>query len=224
MESVMAKEIENTLPKIGYVYHYPKMDEPTDKFRLDIFISSIPTEKHFDVLRCQVFVKNRKGTIERLTISHPWVFEKEADVCAGVVIMEDRKGKKEEAFTFGGRLRIDEQEMQTICVLTSSAPILEISGASPLHTLFIEELEIVLAKRQAAFLNQIEYETRSCKVEPFELYRACLRELIEEFEKFHNKDEESIELLVYLNSQEHRLSAAGLTNTPAPTLDEIFEV
>ncbi len=221
----MANEKENAIPRIGYVYHYPKMDEPTDKFRLDIFISSIPSEKHFDVSRCQVFIRTRKGAIERLTVSHPWVYETEAKICAGVVILEDRKGKKEEAFTFGGNLKIIEQEMQTICILTSSAPILEISGATPLHTLFIEEIEIALAKRQAALSNHFEYEALLCKAEPFELYRACLRELTEEFENFpnKNKDEEYFELLMYLHSQEHRLSAAGLTNTPSPTLDEIFE-
>jgi len=220
----MVKKIEDALPKIGYVYHYPKVDEPMDKFRLDIFISSIPTEQHFDVLRCHVFVKTRKGAIERLTVFHPWDYEREADVCAGVVIIEDRKGNKEEAFTFGGKIRIDEQEMQTICILTSPAPILEISGATPLHTLFIEELEIVLAKRQAAFSNHLEYETLLCKAEPFELYRACLLELTEEFENFPFKDEEYLELLMYLHSQEYRLNAAGLTNKPAPTLDEIFVV
>lgn len=221
----MANEIENALPRIGYVYHYPKMDEPTDKFRLDIFISSIPTEKHFDVLRCQMFVKSRRDAIECLTVVHPWVYEKEADVCAGILIMEDRKGKKEEAFAFGGKLRIIEEELQTICILTSSAPILEISGAPPLDAMFIEELEIVLAKRQAAFSNHFEYEALLCNAEPFELYWACLQELKEEFENFpnKNKDEEYFELLMYLHSQEHRLSAAGLTNTPSPTLDEIFE-
>lgn len=219
----MVKEVENALPKIGYVFHYPRIDEPTDKFRLDIFISTIATERHFDVLRCQVFVKNQEGIIEVLTVSHPWVFEKEADVCAGIVILEDRKGKKEEAFTFGGKLKIIEQGLQTICVLTSPAPILDISGATPLHILFIEELEIIFAKRQAAFLDHFNYEAHLCRLDPFELYRACLRSLIEEFEDFPHKDQEYHQLLMYLHSQEYRLSAAGLTNTPSPTIDEIFE-
>lgn len=217
--------VKNTLPKIGYVYYYPKIDEPTDKFRLDIFISSIPTEQHFDVRRVQVFVKTRYGEKDRLIISHPWSYEKEADICAGILIMEDRKGNKEEAFTFGGKLKIVEQDMQTICTVTSSAPILEVSGASPTHNLFIEELEIVLAKRQATFLDNSEFEKLLCEAEPFELYQACLRELTEEFEKFpnKNKDDEYFELLKYLHSQQHRLSALGLISVLPPTLDDIFE-
>ena len=205
----MTKKSENTLPKIGYLYHYPKIEEPTDKFRLDIFISSISTEKHFDVLRAHAFVKTLSGEIERLTITHPWSYETSANVCAGVVVMEDRKGKKEEAFTFGGNLKIVEQELQTICILKSSAPILEISGATPLHKLFIEELEIILAERQAAYSNHREYETRLCKADPFELYRACLKELTEKFEHFPHKDEKYFQLLMYLHSQEHRLREAG---------------
>jgi hypothetical protein len=222
----MTNEQGNALPKIGYVYHYPRIDEPTEKFRLDIFISSIPTEKHFDVLRCQVFVKTRRDAMERLIISHPWVYEKEEYVCPGILIMEDRKGKKEEAFTFGGKLRIIEQEMQTICILTSSGPILEISSARPLHALFIEEIEIVLAKRQARISNHFDYEALLCNAEPLELYQACIKELIGEFENmpYKNKDEEYSELLMYLHTQKQILSAAGLINSTAPSLDEIFKI
>ena len=219
----MDEKLENTLPKIGYLYHYPKIDEPTDKFRLDIFISSIPTEQHFDVLSTHVFVKTPKGAIERLTITHPWSYRTTANVSAGVVIMEDRKGKKEEAFTFGGKLNIVEQEMQTICVLKSSAPILEISAATPLHKLFIDELEIILAKRQATYANHYDYETLLCNADPFDLYRACLKELTEKFDLFSLKDEKYSQFLMYLHSQEYRLREAGLSYKPAPNLDEIFK-
>lgn len=214
---------ESDLPKIGYLYHYPKLGHPTDTFRLDIFISSIPTEQHFDVLRAHLFVKTQRGEIERLSITHPWTYEKAARVCAGLVIMEDRKGKKEEAFTFGGQLKIDVKESQTVCVLVSSAPILEISGATPMHSLFIDEVEILLAERRAAFENYHEYETRLCSADPLSLYLACLEELIRKFEQFPHKDEKYLQFLVSLHSQEHRLDAAGLYKGPVATLGEIFE-
>ncbi|MFH1633689.1 MAG: hypothetical protein ABIG63_06710 [Chloroflexota bacterium] len=218
----MAKKSENALPKIGYLYHYPRFDHPTDNFRLDIFISSIPTEQHFDVLRAHFFVKTPQGAIERLTITHPWNYEKTIRVCAGVVLMEDRKWKKEEAFAFGGQLKIDVQELQTVCNLVSSAPILEISGATPLHRFFIDELEILLAERRAAYLNRREYETQLSKMDPLELYLACLKELIQKFEQFPHKDEKYLQFLMFLHSQKHRLDAAGLSRDPAPKLDDIF--
>lgn len=219
----MNNEKENALPKIGYLYHYPKIEEPKDRFRLDIFISSIPTEKHFDVIRCHVFVKTPKAVTERLTISHPWVYEKEAELCAGFIIMEDRKGKKEEAFTFGGQLNIEMKESYTVCTLLSSAPILEISAASPLHRMFIDELEIIFAKTGAAHPNHDEYELRLCETDPLELYQACIKELISKFEQFHQKDDKTFQFLLFLYSQEHRLDAAGLSRDPAPDLAHIFE-
>lgn len=224
-EGYMTDKQETGLPKIGYIYHYPKIDEPVDKFRLDIYLSTIPTEKHFDVLHCHMLVRTKQDSIERVTITHPWVYEKEANVCAGILIMEDRNGKKEEAFTFGGKLRIVSQNMQTICKLTSSAPILEITGVPSLHGLFIEEIEIVLAKRQATFSNHLDYEALLCTAEPLDLYKACLKELIVKFNNFpnKNKDEEYFDLLMYLYSQEQRLIEAGLTSTKDPSLDEIFE-
>ena len=220
----MAKKSESTLPKIGYLYHYPQINHPTDNFRLDIFISSIPTEQHFDVKRAHFFVKPLEGETEYLTITHPWDFEKTARICAGVVVMEDRKGKKEEAFTFGGNLKIESRDLQTVCILVSPAPILEISGATSMNRLFIDELEILLAERRAAYLNHHEYETQLCKIDPFELYQACLNELILKFEQFPHKDEKYLQLLMFLHSQKFRLVAAGLSRDSTPKLEHIFKI
>jgi len=220
----MAKKSVSTLPKIGYLYHYPRLDHPTDNFRLDIFISSIPTEQHFDVLRAHFFIKTQEGAMERITVTHPWIYEKSARVCAGVVVMDDRKGKKEEAFTFGGQLKIESQDLQTACILVSPAPLLEISGATPLNGLFIDELEILLAECRAAYPNHQEYETQLVKTDPFELYLACLIELIQKFEQFPYKDETYLQLLWFLHSQKYRLDSAGLSRDPAPKLEDIFKI
>lgn len=223
MEYTMEKKSKNAVPEIGYLYHYPQLDHPTDKFRLDIFISSIPTEQHFDVLRVHVNAKNSKGDFECITIKHPWIYEATARTCVGVIILEDRKGKKEEAFTFGGQLNIEMKESYTVCTLLSSAPILEISAASPLHRMFIDELEIIFAKTGAAHPNHDEYELRLCETDPLELYQACIKELISKFEQFHQKDDKTFQFLLFLYSQEHRLDAAGLSRDPAPDLAHIFE-
>lgn len=218
----MPNQSENALPKIGYLYHYPKLDHLTEKFRLDIFLSSIPTEQHFDVLRFKLFVESSQGGIERLTITHPWHFEQTIRVCPGMIIMEDRKGKLEEAFTFGGQLQIDVLELLTKCILVSSAPIFKISGATPTHKLFIDELEILLAERRGSSSDRDEYEKILINTDAFELYLACLKELILKFEEFPQKNDEYIELLMFLHSQEHRLEEADLVIDPTPSLDDIF--
>jgi hypothetical protein len=218
----MNHKSETVLPKVGYLYHYPRWDHPTDHFRLDIHIFTNPTEQHFDIERTHFFVKSDVNGIERLTVSHPWSFEKTAQVCAGLVEMRDRKGKQEEAFTFGGALRIDSQESLTICTLVSSAPILEISGASSMHRLFIEEVEILLAERQAGFAVFRDFEKRLIAADPQQLYFACLEALIHKFESFPNKDVEYMRFLEYLHKQQHRLHAAGLPKGPTQALDDIL--
>jgi hypothetical protein len=218
----MRSETDLKLPKIGYLYHYPRLDHPSDKFRLDIFISSIPTEKHFDVLRVTLPVIKQDGGIEHLKIIHPWLHEKSFHLCAGVVIMEDRKGKKEEAFSFGGEIKILSEEDQTQCFLVSSAPILEINGALPLNELFIEELEIILAEQRAAHGPGSSFEANLCAASPESLYLACLRELRSKLKQSQHKNELDFQLLSYLDAEEHRLFAAGITQMQEVTLEDIF--
>lgn len=218
----MINNDESSLPKIGYVYHYPRLDHPSDPFRLDIHIFPFPTEMHFDIKSAHFFAKNQAGGIERLSISHPWSFEESAQVCAGLVEMQDDKGKKEEAFTFGGRLLVNSQEAFTTCTLVSSAPILEISGASPLHKLFIEEVEILLAERQAEYPRLADYEQRLIQANPQKLYLSSLAALIQKFEPFPHKDELYARFLVYLHQQQHRMEAAGLIDGPIQPINQIL--
>jgi len=218
----MTNVFDKGTPNIGYLYHYPRLDQPSDNFCLDIYMRSAPTEQHFDVRHSRFFVVTQLNTIERLTVRHPWNFDLAFQVCAGLVEMEDWKGKKEEAFTFGGRLTIDSQEMVTICSLASSAPILEISGATHLHALFIEEIEILLAKRKAAYLSLHEYEAHLIKTNPLMLYRACLEAVIVKFENLPHKDQKYMGLLTNLWMRKHRIEATGLARGPALSLDEIL--
>jgi hypothetical protein len=219
----MTQQPGNTLPKIGYLYHYPRLDHPTDNFRLDIHISSEPTSKHFDVLRAQFPVIADGGYIKKLKVTHPWNFEKFAQVSAGVVIMEDRKGSKEDAFTFGGKLTIENQEKQVVCVLVSTAPILEMSGATPLHIQFVEEVEIVLAKIQAKYSDHQTYEEKLIKAAPFALYLACLESILKKYEVLAHKTEMQHQVLIYLHSQMHRLETAGMIREPILDLDDLFD-
>jgi hypothetical protein len=218
----MDQNIEEIIPKIGYLYHYPNLDHPTGKFRLDIYITAEPTEKHFDVLRALFHVKKQSGEIGKLKVTHPGDYEKTNKILAGIVEMEDRKGKKEEAFSFGGQLTIDSNDLQTVCILMSPAPILEISGATAIHRLFIDEVKILLAKMSAKFSDHHEYEKHLINADPLALYLACLKTLLKKFEHISSENERYFQLLMYLHSQNHRLKAAGLFRTPTPKLGEIF--
>lgn len=216
-------EQNQDLPEIGYLFYFPKFDEPGENFRLDVFVSSIPTEMHFDVQHVKYNVRNEHNITEHLTVSHPWTSIKSATVCPGTIIMEDRNGKKEEAFSFGGQLSIEEKEAQTICSLVSPAPILEISTANPMQKLFVEELGIIVAEKRAMFADEHAYRQKVCSVEPFALYQACLHALVEKFEALPKNDETNQRFLFFLHSHVRRMKAAGVFQGYFATLEDIFK-
>jgi len=216
-------EQNNQLPEIGYLFYYPQLDQHTDHFRLDVFVSDIPTEKHFDVQSVKYSIKGANKVVEHLNVSHPWASGKSAQVCPGKIIMEDRNGNKEEAFTFGGQLTIKEKDAQTICILVSTAPILEISAATPMQKLFVDELEVLMAKERAALADPYEYQQRICESDPFTLYQACFQALVDKFEKLPHKDDLYNRFLFFLHSHAHRMEAAGLFHGYAASLEDIFQ-
>jgi hypothetical protein len=218
----MNKENPQDLPKIGYLYHFPSVDHPTDKFRLDIYISSIPTEQHFDVLHVILNTESQYGGLERLKVTHPWEYQSPYRVCPGKVILEDRKDKKDEAFCFGGQLTVNVKKTLTECVLTSPAPILEINQNRPLQALFIMEVEMLLAEYRAEYPDECDFEMHLCAADPFDLYTACLRKLIVSYSSKTYKENTHPQFLNYLHKEEYRLHLAGLFKDLAPSLDEIF--
>jgi len=218
----MMHEIDHNLPEIGYLYHYPSLDHPTDKFRLDIFISNIPTEKHFDVLHVILNIESQYGGSERFKISHPWEYQSLHRLCPGMVILEDRYGKKEEAFCFGGQLTINKKGSLTECFLVSPAPILEIEENNPMNTLLIEKAEILLAEYRAVYANEQEYEVALCAADPLDLYIAFLYNSLEESRLKVHKDDIELQFFSYLHKEKHRLQAAGIIKEPLPSLDDIF--
>jgi hypothetical protein len=218
----MVENNQDQLPEIGYLYHYPNLDHPEEKFRLDIFVTSEPTRLHFDVLRAHFMVEKEPDQSDKLSVKHPWIFEREAHVCPGLVVMEDKAGKKEEAFTFGGQLTIQSREFYTVCNLISTAPILELSQAAPLNQFLIEEIEILFAEQRAKFAARKEYDSRVCAVEPIRLYQASLISVMEKIDRLREVDERYRQLSVYLHQQVYRISAAGYWKEPGNTLEQLL--
>ena len=219
----MINELQNNASKIGYFCHYPDPQHPTEKFRMDIFISSTPTKRYFDVHNAHFSVESIDNGLTSIVVSHPWPYQKSFHICPGVVILEDQKGDREEVFTFGGHLEIKQHDNQTECNLTSTAPILEISDTTPLHQFLIEEIEIILAEQRAKYTNVNAYETQLCKVDPFKLYLACINAITKKLESFEHKDRSYQHLLIELHTQKHRLAAAGLAKGPRVTVNSLFK-
>ena len=211
-------------PKFGYRFIYPESSHAPGGSRFDIFISESPTEHHFDPEKLHLHVKSKANEVESLTIRHPWYFEHTYQALAGSIELTDRYGKEEEAFTFGGSLKIDSQDTFTVCILESPVPILEISSADPILMMFIEEIEILFAKRRAALLsNPHTYEKHLIMVDPVKLYLACINALTGKFEHSQHKEDLRIrEFLNFLHNESKRVRNEVETTQLFPSLEEIL--
>jgi hypothetical protein len=92
-------------------------------------------------------------------------------------------------FSFGGWLSIKNYGGFTICQLSSPAPVFELTGELDREIDFVfATLMGLLARHRAYWLrDDVGYEQWLAKVEPFQLFRACLASLSAHFcklEKF----------------------------------------
>jgi len=108
--------------------------------------------------------------------------------------------------------------------VTSPAPILEITSNEAVEDLFIEELQITLAERKAALLNETnDYDARIINAPPIQLYAAMLNALIDKFDHSHHKeDPQLLELIHFLHAEKRRLQDEDLLPLFIPSLEEIL--
>lgn len=152
---------------LGYIYYPSKQKEKLDHPRLDVILSQNPSDMHFDPEKVEFRIVASRDEIQTLTVEHPWTFQKNYRVTAGKVILRNRQNKSHEAFTYGGELNIQVDDQQTICSLTSPAPIFNLDFNESTAVFLVEETEILLAQRRAAWANNVdEYEKRLAKVDP----------------------------------------------------------
>jgi hypothetical protein len=169
-------------------YSFLPTAEPQDigHAQLNVVIRPAPTEQHFDpeVAICTVAVTS--GGIMPLRVHQPWILDTLYRVCAGHIVLEDRKGKQVTAFTFGGELHVDSDVHRTVCRFTSPAPILEHSRQrDTLEVLLGEEVEILFAERRAAARNQADgFDLRLAAADPLQLYLACLSALRDKIDRW----------------------------------------
>ncbi len=150
---------------------------------LDVRLSDQPSYQHFDPEEVELNVKIPSASgvapqLDELHLRHPWTGSPTYEVSCGHVYLYDRKGKKVDAFTFGGTVHIRTEGERTRVVFESPVPIFEVTPVNPVVDLLIDEVEILLAMRRAAWLKTDPhlhiYEERMCQLKPSDLYAACL--------------------------------------------------
>lgn len=216
-------------PDLGYRFWPKRYPQSAGHPRLDINISSAPSEMHFDpkVVQLSIFTsidRIHSHRIEHLKIFHPWPYRSSYHVAPGMLIISDRKDKKVEAFTFGGTLQIDSSDKYTKCMIQSKAPIIEINIASTTVMKMVEEVEIILAKRRIIWVQDVEeFEARLEKIPSLVLYSACLVELQTTIGHSHTRETSEIQDFNKLIVDEKRsLIKEGLWPEKVPSVSEIL--
>lgn len=206
---------------LGYILYPRRRPHEPGYPRLDVILRPIPTGHHFDPREVRLNIVTQDLLIERLTVEHPWTDAEDYTVCAGTVELADRYHKHLEAFTFGGALHIQTEEERTILELTSPAPIL-LPAESHLDQLLVDEVEIILAERQAIRGTEPGvFEKRLVSVPPLDLYHAILVALRERYHKLPGSDDDLVLNLRHVLHEElkvldeslsvlHRLPIEGL--------------
>lgn len=214
---------------LGYVFYPKKYPRAPGHPRVAIYLRNIPTEQHFDPEKVRLPVRDKPewskyDQLRPLTISHPWLHKDECTVCAGKVIISDRKGKRVEAFTFGGKIDFNLSQSTTVCRLNSHAPILRLLQTGSMPMVLAKEVEILLAKRGAAWIQQIhEYKNKLANVPADMLYYSCLESLREKYEHFHHKELSQIQyFLHFVHAEIRALQKDGLWPTKVPSLPDLL--
>lgn len=193
-ELTMSDQYNFNEKEYGYFFHPQERPDSPGHPQLDVFLRSVPTYQHFDPMKMTLNVALEHKDIEFLKVHHPWSLREQYQACAGRVILQDRTGKKVEAFTFGGDLRIESEEELTIGVLASSAPILELISTSSIPSLLAEETEILVAERRAEWEHDhATFIKKLIRADPLTLYCACLEDLRVKIDYSQLRDGEDIQ-------------------------------
>jgi hypothetical protein len=175
--------------ELGFWFAPPEYPHAPGSPEMSFNIYDRPTEQHFDPEEGILSLVSDSGFPERTSITHPCHLKDRYHVYPGYVILFDRKGKQERAYTFGGTLKVKCLEMRSQCSLQSTAPIIYVQEKLDLPSRLAGEVEILFAERAAAWLpDQDGYERRRASVSPEILYPACLKTLLGKYSAFENPD------------------------------------
>ncbi len=212
----------------GYVFAASKYQPSLGHERLDVYLSSQPLPRSFDAKKAR-FLVFRQGSIKELLVVHPWISfdgEQVIQVCPGRFKLSEYDEDVHYGFTWGGRLAISKENELTHCVLTSSAPILNLEVRPPAPgSMVASESEVLLAERQAACgLNENEFAERLAGIEPLALFVSMLASIDRQHKEIPvaARGSDYLTLEHNLHMMKKILEQAGDWPGSVPLIDEII--
>ncbi|MFZ6030695.1 MAG: hypothetical protein ACOYYS_23565 [Chloroflexota bacterium] len=195
----------------GYFLHPSRRPSEPGYARLEVMLRDEPTLHHFDPEYMNLNVTLADGGTELVKVSYPWSGALHWRVCAGPVMLADRKEKHIDLYTFGGELTIENKQTFTRAVVNSEAPILLASAPGEPADLLVQEVEIQLAYLRAALCEEQDAFDRCLRcTQPLELYRIFLVAIRDRFRHMPMQDEVMFGLL---HTIEDELQVVGLPVT-----------
>ena len=173
---------------LGYIF-YPGPSQFGEE-RFDVVLRHEPTKKHFDPEKVHLKVNTPRG-VQVLDIHHPWRPMGKTQLCLGHIRVIDRYQKFIDVFSFGGMVEITAVTTgsshsvtdKTTCIITSPAPLLELTAGNSTAILLANEIDVQLAQLRARLNPRFpaEFDGKLAVIEPLDFYVSCLSELRKKF-------------------------------------------
>lgn len=154
--------------------------------RLLIALRQTLTERHYDPERIDLSRADPDRGVGQVRLTLASLPTGRWLLCAGPVVLRDRFDKRVHFFTYGGTLDIYGNNGLAVCVLTSPAPIVEMSNEPDnVAEQLASETEALLARMHAIWrTNDHGFLQRLVEIDPLELYAATILQLLKTYE--HN--------------------------------------
>ncbi len=212
----------------GYQFYPSQYSPALGHPKVDIYLMSEPAGRFFDTFQAAFLVPDQ-GDVKELLIEHPWnewMGNPHVQILPGRFQLREKDGDLHYGFSLGGEIEIKNIEAATVCTVTSSAPIFNLSDdPDALGDVIANEVEGLLARREAAWGENVSgYARRLANAEPLSLFIAILHTLVQDFQNLPAavRSHGYQKILHQLNLAAKILEGAGKWPEKAPDIQDLL--
>lgn len=210
----------------GLVFHPSEYDPPLGHPGFDVYLGGSPQRRYFDARRAH-FPVEQSGALRRMLVEHPFLSGKEFTFIPGRIRLEAFDGDLIEVMTFGGHAVVSNEGEETVCRVTSTAPLIPLSEAYESPFVMLEgELEVVLAQSRANWgKDEGRHLDRISDLDPMAFFVASIHTLEERLGRLARVDEDpaALQALHLARDIHFLLERSGRWPQIVPRLDELLE-
>lgn len=210
----------------GLVFYPSDYDPPLGHPGFDIYLTGGPRQRFFDARRA-IFPVEQAGVLERLVVKHNERLTNDFKFVTGRIRLEAFDGDVVEIMTFGGHAAVSRVGDETVCRVTSTAPLIPLSEEFESPFVVLEsELEIVLAQNRADWgKDEGRHLDRLGNLDPMTTFIASIRTLEDRLGLLAHAEEDpgAAEALHLVRDIHLLLEKLGRWPVSAPRLNELLE-